>query len=490
MTSLDEYDNIAAPFLMSRGLKFYSDQFNMHFPLPYYWAYLFSPLWLSASFSRAIAVFRLSLVFVYLISFILVFISYTNKKSKYSFSFWVVLLTLILPLYHGNLYLSDAFSTIFIVSLFWLYVPMVLHWEKFTNYHLFISTLLISLAFWTQPLLGILFITPLFFISYSQIKKYFSFSFFLNIIPIFLMFLNNQLFDFIDQTIIFNNQIYSRFFPEQIKNYPMMLQNLIVFFPHELTLFSFPKDPFSAFQFISHLSLVIFLIYLIYKKQSKYIYAILVIIISTRIREIKISPGQLFNCSFYPFIAIASSSLFLILFNTKNKIIRFFYCSLIVFSFIFSAKSLSPIIDQSLRPGYNYHVFWSNRQRLGEEIASLTTPDEKILIYPYDSDLYYFSNRLPFDKFIYWYPWINRNSNYRQQRLNALSDNPPKLIYYSNMSYRDNPTEYSSYFPQLLSEYRQIFFECEATNYWLLDNPSKPFHSGFSFACPLPISHN
>jgi hypothetical protein len=467
MTNLDEYDNLTAPFLMSHGLDFYSQQFNMHFPLPYYLANLFSPLWIDASFSRAIAIFRLSLLIVYITSFIAVFISYKNRKSKYAFSFWIFLLSLVLSLYQGNLYLSDTFSTIFITSIFWLVLPLITKWEKFSNYHLFLLIALCSLSIWNQPLLIILFIIPLFFLSRSQIKLFIFTSIIINIVPVFFLCLGGQLPDFIDQTIIFNSQVYSNFYPEQTGNHSILIQNFFDFIPHQIALFSKIDSPFLLFQLISHFSILLLILFLLFKKHYKYIMVLIFIIVASRIREIKINPGQLFNNSFFPFIAIASSSLFILLFSLKSKLFKIFISITIVILFILAASSFTPIFKQSLNHGYNYEVFWSYRQRIGQIISILTLPGEKILIYPYDSDLYYFSRRLPVDKFIYWYPWIDSVSKYRKTRLDTLSSNPPVVIYYHNLGYKDQPEYYASLFPNLLDGYTRVSYNNQETDIWL-----------------------
>lgn len=486
MTSLDEYDNITAPYLMSQGLKFYTDQFNMHFPFPYYWAYLFSPLWLTLNFSRAIAFFRLSLLIIYLICYFAVSLSFKQNSHRVLFSVWILLSSLLLPLYHGNLYLSDTFFTIFASSIFWLVIPTLFNNQKFSNFQLFLSVVFASLGFWSQPFLGILFLIPLFFITRQQISKYILIAFLTNVIPLSLLLFNSQFSSFFDQTVVFNFTTYSKYFPEQIGNYSMMFQNLLVFIPHEILLFTSLSDPFSIFQFIVHLCLIFFTLYLLFHKKYKYFFLLLLIIAATRLREIKINPSQMYNYAFFPFISIASSSALILFTLFKNKFLKVLSLASIVLLFFTAAISFSPIFSQSIKSGYNYDVFWSYRQRMGEDIASLTNPSDKILIYPYDSDLYFFSKRLPFDNYIYWYPWVNRVDQYRQQRMSNLKSNPPVLIYYGNMSYRDNPHEYASFFPDLLTNYRQVFHNCQPTNYYLISSSQKPLPAGFSFNCQKP----
>ena len=149
----------------------------MHFPLPYYFGYIFTPFWVNKDPSRSIAIFRLSLLFVYFVSFLLVFLSFKSQKTKIVFSLWIILFSFLVALYHGNMYLSETFTTIFISSIFWLISPIILDLEKFSNYHLVLIILFASLAFWTQPFLGPLLILPLFFIKKPQFLPFILYSF-------------------------------------------------------------------------------------------------------------------------------------------------------------------------------------------------------------------------------------------------------------------------------------------------------------------------
>lgn len=467
MVNLDELDNILAPFLMSQGKLFYRDIFNMHFPLPFYVAYLFSPFWVNQDPSRAIAVFRLSLLFVYFLSFFITFISFKNKKTKNTFSFWIILLSILVPLYHGNLYLSETFSTIFISSIFWLSVPIMLGWEKFSNYHLYLLIIFSSLAFWTQPLLIILFFIPLLFVKKAQFLKFICTSFFLNLIPLILFFINGQLFSFFNQTIIFNSKIYSHFFPEQIGNYSMLFQNFLSFFKNELVLLTNFNNTTSISQFLFHICLVILFYFILRKRNFKYILVFLVIFISINIRSLKIVPGFIYNFAIFPLLAVSSASVFILFSDVINLKLKTLFILIIFCGFVLNFIDFYPILKQSLNLGYNYDVFWSYRQRIGEDITKLTQPKEKILIYPHDSDFYFFSKRQPVDIFPYWYPWIDANSEYKNQRSHALKDNPPPLIYLGSLAYKNDSEYYKKLFPNLLNDYINLTKNGEITNYWL-----------------------
>lgn len=471
MTNLDEYDNIAAPYLMYFGKKFYTDIFNMHFPFPFYFAFFFSPLWVSESFSRAISIFRLSILFFYVLCYMLTFLSFKKSNIKIIFSFWILLQSIFLSLYHGNLYLSETFTAITISSIFWLTVPVILKIEKFTQYHFCLLILFSTFAFWTQPLLIILFLIPFFVLKSSQYFRYIIIAFFVNLVPIVYFALNGQLLPFINQAILFNFQTYSHFFPEQIASSSMVSQNISQFFKNEIYLFSHFLSPITIFQFIAHLSLIVLSLMIFRQKKLKNFLILIIIILSTRLREIKIIPGSIFNFGIYPFICISSTSLFFLSLYTKNIKTKIFIFTLISVLFITASLDFYPIFKQSLDKNYNYDAFWSYRQRIGEDINRNTKDGDTILIYPYQSDLYFFAKRHPFDNFLYWYPWVNSVPGYRQLRESSLTKSPPALIYISDLAYKNDPNFYGKLFPGLLDNYTQVKKDNQNTNLWVRKIP-------------------
>ncbi len=126
MSNFDENDHLAVAFFMNSDRLLYKDIFSHHFPFPYYWTYIFTPLWNQNSPSQTLSIFRLSVLLLYLILFFSVYISYQNPKSRNSFSLFIIILSLVFPLYHGNLVLSETYMAVFVVSLFCLVAPIIL----------------------------------------------------------------------------------------------------------------------------------------------------------------------------------------------------------------------------------------------------------------------------------------------------------------------------------------------------------------------------
>ena len=156
MGSFDETDHIVAGYLMKNGRALYSEHFTNHFPFPYYWIYLFTPLWSALSPAKTMAVFRLSLLILYLICYVLVFLTFKNNKSKYSFSAWIILISLFFVVYLGYVILTDTFDAIFISSMVWITLPILFKWEKPSIFTYILLIVMGSLAFWTQPMLILL----------------------------------------------------------------------------------------------------------------------------------------------------------------------------------------------------------------------------------------------------------------------------------------------------------------------------------------------
>jgi len=88
-------------------------------------------------------------------------------------------------------------------------------------------------------------------------------------------------------------------------------------------------------------------------------------------------------------------------------------------------------------------------------------------MYPHDVDLYYFADRMPPDRFTYWFPWINAYSEYKIERLYALKKNPPSVVYIGSLGYQNDPNHYAIYFPDLTKDYIPVVKNNEKTGIWL-----------------------
>ncbi len=477
MGNFDEVDHIVAGYLMKSGRLLYTQNFSHHFPFPYYWVYLFTPLWSTSVPARTVAIFRLSLLVLYVICYILVFISYKNNKSKYSFSLWIGVLSLFFILYQGYVIVIDVFDAVFVSAITWLVLPIILKWEKPTHFTRFLVILFGSLAFWTFPLMGILLLVP-FLLSD---KKTILFSnclliLLLNIIPLILFFFSGQLHDFLYQGLYFNFIVYPKYFLNTSSQFSSLINTIFSFFKNELLLFIKVTNPLQFLEFIFHFCFVWLLLKLIKSKNTRNVIVFFLIILVTRMKEVKVSVGVPFNAVIYSFVIVACAC-FVICFieqiKSKNILRRIIGMGIFIAVLIAGMISLKPLFVQSLKSGYNYHVFWSYRQETGSLINKLSKRNESVLIYPHDVELYFFADRMPPDRFTYWFPWIDSVPQFREERLTALQKNPPAVIFMGNLRYNDEPDFYARLFPHLLKEYTSISVKGKKTTLWLRNDLKK-----------------
>lgn len=327
MTDFDENDHLAAGYLMHKGRRLYKDIFTHHFPFPYYWTFFFTPFWGDTA-SRAVGVFRLGLLVLYLISFSTVFLCLKNRKSKYALSLWMAIFSLFFTLYYGQAILSETFSAIAIVSIFWLTLPVLLKWEKFDLPKIIISTFFAFIGAWSQPLLFFLFIIPTIMAPKNHRLKAILLSFAVNAAPLLYFLFLNQLQPFLEQAIWFNFAIYSKYYVGLDDRYSTtpLLQNLLPFLENEFHLFTHLSNPLQFSQFFLHLSFIILAGIIIKTKNVKNILILLFLLAASRIREIKIVTGELFNFGIFPFLAIASASFSLLMTLIFPKKGQWRYC--------------------------------------------------------------------------------------------------------------------------------------------------------------------
>lgn len=483
MMNFDELDHISAVYFMSRGQKLYTDIIITHFPFPYFWAYLFSPFWTNFPFAKAITNLHFSLVFFYLLVFIPTFFALKKPKFKLIFSLFIVFLSLLLSLYHGNLYLSETFTGILISAVFWLLLPVLIDKEKISLFSLVLLIIFSSLAAWTQPLFVLLVLIPLILVEKKDFFKTFFSIFILNLIPLIYFAFSGQLLDFFKHAILLNSTVYSKTFPEQINNQTMFIQNITDFFKHEFFTLTHFSISTQIYQFILNLSLLIFSFLILLKSKFSHKIIFLILFFSLMSRQVKVVPGKIFNFGSFPILLF--SFICLLIFLIQKKVSKFIPSILIFIVFIFSIKDFSPIFKQSLNPAYNYHVFWSYRENIGQTISALTKPTEKILVYPNDPDLYFFSHRLSIDGFTYWFPWYDQIPELKQRRLTALKLTPPPIIYLGGLDYKNDSKYYGSCFPDLLKNYFLVYKENINTNIWIRSDLTSRIQSPYSLVSSL-----
>ncbi len=452
MVNFDESDHLAAGYLISQGQHLYRDIFSHHLPFPYYWTALFTPLW--GEPHRALAMFRLSLLAFNLIAFSsLIFIN-RSSRSLYSFSLWLILISLLSGLFHGHLVLSDTIGAICIAAIAWLNIPLILKWETPSTLRSVTTSIFALIAVWTQFLLAPLLLIPFLTENWKKCHPIILTQALGIMLPLAFFYLNHQLPDFMEQVFWFNAKIYPQYYVD-ISNHGTS-NHVILFFQNQLYWFTHFSTPLDLLQSLLNLGGLIFLAYIIYLKKWHPILIALLLFFATQVRGIKISPGTLFNAGIFSYLSFAFIAWTIFLFARNRKVQFTSVLVILITTYILITLNL-PIYRQSLQPGYNYHVFWSLRQEVGQQIQAHTNPDDKVIIYPHDVDLYYFAQRKPIDRFLYYFPWINDVPKYRQERLTALETHPPKVIFIGSTEFRNQPGYYLQFFPNLITNYTPIY---------------------------------
>ena len=489
MTNFDEMDHISAVYLMTQGQQLYKDIFATHFPFPFYWAYLFSPIWAHPPFFKSITTLHFSLALFYILTFISVYFSFKKNSFKIMFSVYILFISLILGLYHGNLYLSEIFTGLMISSVLWVLIPIFLDKQKLNNYTRLLLIIFASIGIWTQPLMIFLMLIPILLVSSK--KEFFKtilIAFVINIIPLLALVFSGQFNDFYKQAVVFNSAVYSHDFPEKVGNNTMLTQTISDFFSHQRVLLTQFFNSTQIYQFLLNIALIIFTAAILWKAKLVHKISWILLLIALMSRQVKTVPGVIFNFGTFPLLLISFICLINLFypenfgFKPKFKYISKIIVVLVIsICFFFANKDNWPIFKQSLNPAYNYDVFWSNREKTGRMINELTKSDERILIYPNDPDFYFFSQRLPMDSFTYWYPWYDKIPEYKQERLNALKNTPPAIIYCGGLGYKSDPYLYAKFFPELLVNYKRVAYEGIPTDIWIRKGLENRVQGSYSF---------
>ena len=319
MTNIDERDHLVAGYLMNSGETIYKDFFTNHFPFPYYWLNMFSFWWAKPPFYRAITIFRFTLLPLYLFSFLGIFTVLKNIKIRLSLSIAIIIVAIILPVFHGNLVLSETISAIFLFGLFWLIFPTVINYEHRSLGKSVIALFFSGILLWTQPLYFPFMAIP-FSLCPSNKRKIVALPIIgLILLPVLLFYFNGQLNQLWRQGLVFNLVTYSKMFPEQIGANNYWFQTLSQIMKNEVLLLTHWSWPFQFFQALTHLSLIIIIIRIIITSKSKgLLFCFMLLMATLRLREVKVVPGSMFNFGIFPIMVISVSAATFVILDWLN----------------------------------------------------------------------------------------------------------------------------------------------------------------------------
>lgn len=470
-SEMDETDHLAVASLMHDGRFLYADLFSHHFPLPYYWTYLFAFPWDHLQPYQGIILFRLSITLLYLIIFTLVAIVQRNERTRFTLAIWIVLFTTFFYLYRGNLVMSETYVGMGILGVSWLLLPIMIGWEKLTPIKIVLCHGFATMAFWSQPLSGLLFFPVFLFLNNKRcILRNISFLILLNIVPIIFLQIRGQLPHFFEQAFIYNFSTY-------VKNYPLpqsadsiwIIEAGKSFFINQSKFITHAASALGLSQLILHMGYLGFGYIVAKDKRWRYFFMLVTLYFAPRLRETKIAIGEALNYGIFPILTLFSIAFVLLLIHNwkKGRLFVFVLGATLIFLNLTSGITF---FREGLKPGFTYHYYWSDQQRTGEIIQKLTKENEKILITTNQVDLYFFAKRQPADKFLYWYPWTYVVDEYKNERLHTLQEKIPALIFVGDTLSQKSIPEHQKIFLNIKDDYSLVEVDGVPKGMWIRKN--------------------
>src|SRR3989344_5433408 len=417
MVNTDEFEYLVTGYLMSVGKRPYIDFFTHHWPMPYVWSAAMAPFFTQGSPHQELAVFRSGILMLYAGIAVTLFLINKRDRTRQAMTLWLMVLPASMAIYHGQMALTDTFLAILISWLFWLTVPVTLGWEESSAGRDVTAVAVAAAMVWTHPGSVAVAIIPA-LISGKKIRTIVITGAAL-VIPLAVLAAGGMLMPFWKQALVFNQEVYAKFYPERRNNLTMSQQTWSDFWRNEAKLFTNLSWPVGVSQWLWHAGFWGLGIYAISKKNHRLVGIWLALFLTIHSREVKFFPGQMFNYALYPAVLTGTAALAI-----GRPVVKV----ALVIVIIASGVAAWPIFIQSAKPGYNYQVFWSDRVKLGEKVAKLTAKDETILAYYPVFDVFFFSRRLPADLFWYWHPWIAAGEGNSQDRQQTIERRIPAAI--------------------------------------------------------------
>ncbi len=467
MINVDEKDHLVVGYLMSKGWVLYKDIFTHHFPFPYYWVRIFDFMWVNLIPHRGIAMFRTTLNIYYLFCSALVLINLRAFRDRLFFVVFLNSTVLLMPLFHGNLLLSETFGFFPVIMIIWLVFSNLSNVLR-ENWILVLSSLVLcSMGFWSQPLVFPVFFLPLLYLRKKR-RAYLGLVIAIQVLLLLFLWQNGSLAAFTQMGIWFNFNVYSPYYYDIEGVNPGLSGFITKIIDNQFTMMFRPdiKNAVLSLQFIGSWVLCLLGINLILKKNYRLLAGLLLCIFLVRVREAKVNPGHMFNFGVWPYMMFINLVLIWLIRSTRGLVRVFVVASFSLYFFyvIFGSRT---IVLQSLIQGYNYHIFWGDREAIGNEMAKLAGDDKNVLVYPHDVDLYYFARKEPPDRFLYWFPWVNQISSYRKERERAIEQKSVRVMYLGGMSFKGENNYYLNMWPDLKKGFKVATTEGKFSNIWV-----------------------
>lgn len=383
--------------------------------MQYVWTAAMGPFFTHGPPNRELAVFRAGILLLYAGMATTLYLINRSDRTRRAMTLWLLVIPVSMAIYHGQMALTDTFLAVLTSWLFWLAVPVALGWEEPSTGRTRAAVAVVTALIWTHPGTAPAAIIPA-LVSGKKIKTILL-TWMVLIIPAVILAAGGMLGQFWEQAVVFNGQVYAKLYPERRDNLTMSQQTWRDFWRHEAQFFTNFSWPIGASQWLWHTGFWWLAIYAAVKKNPRLGGIWLALFLAIHSREVKFFPGQIFNYALYPAVLTGSAAL-----AVGKPVVK----AALAVVIIAGGVTAWPIFAQSVKPGYNYHVFWNDRAKLGEKIAAMTKENDTILAYYPNFDVYFFSKRLPADRFWYWHPWIA--AAFEQERQKTIEQRVSEVI--------------------------------------------------------------
>jgi len=487
----DEYDNMLAPWLMSRGYVVYRDFFSHHFPL------LFFIGWPLELLGHAKLLYRMLMLGLTFSSFSLFFI-YLKGLYKYSILPFILIASFGISLYGGQQFADGPLWSLMLMAAF--FVVLDASGSPLGKKRTILLSLLSFLMFLTSPLHLVAFPVLIIFHILWQIKNKNGidiyenlkdlrtyFFVFITLLTLFLAYLllSKSLGAFIYDAFEFNSSIY--FFRESklitgfrpldvylnaihevyihfyllVKTEGFALLTFIraskfLFLPFVLqgqyfvyakTIFTDLYNNFFSIEMITALFYLLGTIIFAFKKGFSVAILLVIFLLPLRLRiatNTHLSPYYLFS---FWLVALALTFSFLEVVRKKRVIVN-----AIIFSVAVALIGLFVAKDWY---SFNQTAFNSfpNENTKTVDLIKKTPSDTKIFVFrDFSASYYYDSSRLPYGYFTNFFPWYSQSEKLSDELLSDLNT-------YRGDYLVVNSKEWNDYKNQTATSWRDQYFK-------------------------------
>lgn len=471
---VDEADNLAVGALMSQGTVLYKDVFSHHFPFPYFWISIFMYL-----FGNSILIGRMSLVFFRVISFL-----WAMKVTRAYLPIGLIsfLWSLVAHFLGGHFATYSSFLAISLVSLFYFaffaLMRNIVSTEIAVAIGVFSGISILTSPFSIYPI-AIVYIFLLVNNKKAPQKVFLSGAVLVSFGIVFLVYslLTNSFYDFIQQAILFNTNVYAKYNSTIQISYTSFVRNLF----NLLGLFSkWELDPLRILSiwndnnqnwlfigFLLRLSVIATSVALVLQRKFYiasfvYFFATALLSMQNGYPSFHLMPFILFGFSTtaYFLLGITSNR-----FSIENKLIHGSW--LIAYGIIASLSLwlvfMSTVFISKNADMLTHKVSFERDEKLAKHITRDLACGEDIYIgfYPGNPYVNFFAEAKPISKYMFLYPWV---AEIGEKDVIEFADNNMSVIYL----YKDLPVwgyQAEDYLSDLLTYLNANYIEVEPDLY-------------------------